>query len=253
MWDGLERWRGRVALVTGASSGIGRAVARDLLRGGLRVAVLARRRERLEALAEEARAAGGQVLPLPADLRDEAEVLAAFEALRAAWGGTDVLVNAAGLGRAAPLTEGPAADWREMLEVNVLGLCLCTWQAVRDMRGRGDDGHVVHVSSMSGYRVPRASGVYAASKHAVRALTEALRLELRELGSGIRVSAVSPGFVETEFSAVYHRDEGAAARTYGRYRVLQADDVASAVRFVLAAPPHVQVHDVLVRPTEQPR
>ncbi|MBW2256555.1 MAG: SDR family NAD(P)-dependent oxidoreductase, partial [Deltaproteobacteria bacterium] len=108
-------------------------------------------------------------------------------------------------------------------------------EAVQDMRVRGDDGHVIHISSMSGYRVAPGGGVYAATKHAVRALTEALRGELRKLRSGIRVTSISPGFVET----------------YGRYPVLQVDDIARSVAYVLAQPPHVQVHDILLRPTQQ--
>lgn len=240
----------RVALVTGASSGIGRAVAKGLLERGAKVALLARRRDRLEEVASGVSAE--RALVCPADLRREAEIRGAFERARAAWGGVDVVVNAAGLGRRAPLVEGPADAWREMLEVNVLGLCICTQEGLRDMRRRGDDGHVVHISSMSGHRVPGASGVYAATKHAVRALTEGLRKELRALGSQIRVTAVSPGFVETEFAEVYHGSSEAAERTYGRFPVLQAQDVAAAVLHALEAPPHVAIHDILMRPTEQP-
>jgi len=246
-----SRWAGKVALVTGASSGIGAAVARDLAGAGLRVAACARRADRLEALAAEAAGAGGEVLAVPADLRSEESIAALFGRVRATWGGVDVLVNNAGLGRKAPLVSGATEAWREMLEVNVLALCVCTREAVADMRARGDRGHVVHVSSMSGHRVPGGSGVYSATKFAVRALTEGLRQELRGLGSAIRVSAVSPGFVETEFAANYHQSEARARETYGRYKVLEAGDVAAAVRWALDAPDHVQVHDVLVRPTEQ--
>ena len=175
-----------------------------------------------------------------------------FERARARFGGIDVLVNNAGLGRAAPLTTGDTAAWREMLEVNVLALCVCTREAVKDMRARGDEGHVLHVSSMAAHRVPPGSGVYSATKFAVRSLTEGLRQELRALGSAIRVSAISPGFVETEFAAVYHQSEEKAEQTYGRYRVLDDVDVAEAIAWALAAPPHMQVHDILLRPTEQP-
>ena len=240
---------GRVALVTGASSGIGRAIAMALLDRGACVALLARREEPLNELAS--RHPHGKVLALPADLRREREILSAFEAIRDTWGGVEILVNAGGLGRKAPLTEGPSEAWREMLEVNVLGLCICTREAVADMRRRGDTGHVVHVSSMSGHRVPGGSGVYAATKFAVRALTEGLRKELRELDSQIRVSAVSPGFVETEFAEIYHGSAEAASRTYGRFKVLEATDVASTVMHVLETPSHVAIHDVLMRPTEQ--
>lgn len=248
---GLERWRGRVALVTGATSGIGEAVARRLAREGLRVALCGRRGDRLEALAGELEK-HGEVIAERADLRREREALALFEAIRARFGGVDVLVNNAGVGRNAPLVDGDTQAWREMLELNLLALCVCTREAVRDMRRRGDDGHVIHVSSMAAHRVPPGSGVYSATKFGVRALTEALRQELHALGSRIRVSAVSPGYVETEFAANYFGSEEAAKRIYGRFKVLEADDVADAIAWLLARPEHVQVHDVLMRPLEQP-
>jgi NAD(P)-dependent dehydrogenase (short-subunit alcohol dehydrogenase family) len=191
----LARWRGRVALVTGASSGIGRAVAERLAEAHMRVVVCGRRRARLHELAERLGAHGAEVLPIAVDLRREGDAAALFARVRSGWGGVDVLVNSAGLGRDAPLLDGPTDAWREMFELNVLALCVCTREAVHDMRRRGDSGHVVHVSSMSAYRVPPQAGAYAATKHAVRALTEGLRAELRALNSGIRVSSVSPGTV----------------------------------------------------------
>ncbi|MBL4846922.1 MAG: SDR family NAD(P)-dependent oxidoreductase [Planctomycetes bacterium] len=117
---------------------------------------------------------------------------------------------------------------------------------------RADLGHVIHVSSMSGHRVPAGSGVYSATKYAVRSLTEGLRQELRELKSSIRVSSISPGFVETEFAGVYNRDPAAIQETYGRFKVLEANDVADALVYLLGAPAHVSIHDVLMRPTDQP-
>jgi NADP-dependent 3-hydroxy acid dehydrogenase YdfG len=249
--QGITRWAGRVAAVTGASSGIGRAVAAALARSGMRVAVCARRRGALQELATELAREGAEVLPIPADLRQERDILGFFDAIRARWGGVDVLVNNAGLGRDAPLVSGETEPWREMWEVNVLALLIATREAVRDMRGRGDDGQVIHLSSMAAHRVPSGSGVYSATKFAVRSLTEGLRQELRELGSGIRVTALSPGFVETGFAAVYHQSEEAARETYGHYRCLQPEDIAAAVLYVLAQPPHVQVHDILMRPTRQ--
>lgn len=247
----MKQWRDRVALVTGGSSGIGAAVCRALTERGMRVAMCARRLDRVQALARELDATGERVLPLRADLRRESDILAMFAEVRERWGGVDALVNNAGLGHKEPLVSGATEAWREMLDVNVLALCVCTREAIRDMRRREVAGHILHVSSMSAYRVPEGSGVYAASKHAVRALTEALRQELRELGSAIRVTAVSPGFVETEFAELYNRSAEAARATYGRYKVLEAADVAEAVVFALSQPEHVQVHDILVRPTHQ--
>jgi NADP-dependent 3-hydroxy acid dehydrogenase YdfG len=191
-------------------------------------------------------------LGVPCDLRDTAAIESLFDRVRNEWGGVDILINNAGLGRRAPLSSGSTEKWREMLEVNVLALCVCTREAVTDMRARGDRGHVVHIASMASHRVPAGSGVYSATKYAVRSLTEGLRLELREAESKIRVSAISPGFVETEFAEVYHGRPEAAQETYGRFTVLQPEDVADAVAYVVSAPEHVQVHDMLIRPTEQP-
>jgi NADP-dependent 3-hydroxy acid dehydrogenase YdfG len=240
----------RTAMVTGASSGIGAATARLLSEQGYRVVLAARRVARLEQLAAEL---PGESLVVEMDVTDEARVAAAFAQVADRWGGVDVLINNAGMGTKAPLTGGNVAAWRQMLEVNVLGLCVCTHHAVAQMRARGDRGHVVHVSSMAAHRVPPGSGMYSATKYAVRSLTEGLRQELRELGSSVRVTAVSPGFVETEFASVYNGgDARAAAETYGRYKVLESEDVARAVLYVLSQPEWVQVHDVLMRPTEQP-
>ncbi len=247
----MRRWEGKVALVTGASAGIGEATAVALGRAGMRVVGCARRIERLEGLRARLQGEGIEFMPIQADLRKEAQILEMFDAVRSRWGGVDALVNNAGLGHSAPLIDGATEHWREMLEVNVLALCVCTREAISDMRARGDAGHVVHISSMAAHRVPTGSGVYAATKHAVRALTEGLRQELRALGSSIRITSVSPGFVETEFAALYHKDEAAAAETYGRTKVLEADDVAEAVLFALGMPAHAQIHDILMRPTAQ--
>jgi 17beta-estradiol 17-dehydrogenase / 3beta-hydroxysteroid 3-dehydrogenase len=246
--------RDKVVLVTGASSGIGRAIALDLAEEGVKLVICARREPRLEALAAEAKRMHGiDVLPVPCNLRNTTDIARLFEAIRTHYGGVDILVNNAGLGRHAPLMSGATEDWREMLELNVLALCMCTREAVSDMRRRGDQGHVVHISSMAGYRTPLESGVYSATKFAVRALTEGLRQELRAAQSRVRVSAISPGFVETEFAEVYaHGDADAKERTYSKFPVLQPRDIARAVRFVLSSPPYMQVHDLLVRPTEQP-
>ena len=251
--SGLARWRGRTALITGASAGIGEAVATALAAGGMKIALTARRADRLEGLATSIRAAGGEALALPADARDEAALLAVFDAIRSTWGGVDVLVNSAGLGRVAPLSSGATDSWREMWEVNVLALSICTREALADMAARGDDGHVIHISSMSGHRVPAGrGGMYSATKHAVRALTEALRRELRRADRSARVTAISPGYVESEFAEVMLGDPAAATALYSRFPCIQVEDIAEAVRYVLAQPAQVEIHDILLRPTRQP-
>lgn len=247
----MAQWKGRVALVTGASAGIGRAVAARLARHGMKVALTARRADRLRALAAEIAEAGGEALVAPADARDADALVGVFERVRAAWGGVDALINNAGLGRDAPLMDGDTEAWREMLDVNVLALAIGTREAIADMRRRGDRGQIVHIASMAAHRVPPGGGgFYAATKYAVRALTEGLRQELREAGSDIRVCAISPGMVETEFAAVMHGPD-AVAEAYGRFPCLQPEDIADAVIYALDRPPHAQIHDILMRPTRQ--
>lgn len=244
--------RDKVAIVTGASSGIGEAVAMALASRGARLTLTARRQARLEKVAERIRADGGEVLVVPADVRSEPELTGVFESSQVKWGRLDVLVNSAGLGRAASLHDGATEHWREMLEVNVLALSIATRDALRRFDPEGS-GHIIHISSLSGHRVPPKGGFYPATKSAVRALTEALRLEMRERGSRHRVSSVSPGFVDTGFIEGYHHGDAEKARaTRARCRFLDPADVARSVIHALEAPDHVAVHDVLVRCTEQP-
>lgn len=245
---------GKVALVTGASSGIGEAIARMLATCGAHVVGLARRVDRLETLGEELRIAhpAAGFTAIACDVRDTGAIVRAFDRIRREKGGVDILVNNAGLGRDAPLVSGETERFREMLEVNVLALAVCTREAVTDMARRGDAGHIVHVSSMAAHRVPEGGGMYSATKYAVRSLLEGLRQELRARGSKIRVGAVSPGYVRTEFAEVYAGDPGAAEKVYGRFTVLEAEDVADVVRGMLVAPAHVQIHDVLMRSVDQP-
>lgn len=248
---GHHHGNNKVALVTGASSGIGEAIAQRLALGGYRVAVCARRMERLTDLAQKMAAQGASLTAYSTDLRQESDILHLFESIRNAWGGVDVLVNNAGLGHKESLMAGNTESWREMLEVNVLALCVCTREAIQDMQAKDSQGHIIHVSSMSGHRVPNGSGMYSATKFAVRSLTEGLRQELREAGSHIRVSSISPGFVETEFAEKYTKSAEMAQKIYSQFPVLQPDDIAEAVWYTLGQPPHVQIHDILVRPTEQ--
>ncbi len=250
---GIERWRNKVALVTGASAGIGEAVALALSEVGMKVALTARREDRLKAIADQISRRGGDVIVLPGDARDSGQIENVCRTLRDEWGGIDVLINSAGLGRVAPLLSGSADAWKEMFEVNVIGLSVFTREAIGDMRAHGDQGYVIHISSMSGHRVPDGTGgMYSATKHAVRALTEALRRELRTAGSRIRVSAISPGFVETEFAEVMSGSKQTAQQVYARFPCLQPDEIAAQVVHLLSQPEHVQIHDVLLRPLEQP-
>jgi 17beta-estradiol 17-dehydrogenase / 3beta-hydroxysteroid 3-dehydrogenase len=248
----MQQWAGKTALVTGTSSGIGAAIASRLLADGMRVVGCGRRPERVAEVLTAADPSGESSLALGCDVTDEAAVKGMFAAAKDRFGGVDVLVNNAGLGHAGTLADGTVEHWREMLEVNLLGLCLCTREALADMRARGGFGQIIHIGSMAGQRVPPGAGFYGATKHAVRALTESLRIELREAGDPIRIGEICPGYVETGFAEHYFKSAEKARETYSRFKVLEPVDVAEAVISMLACPPHVQVHDILLRPTDQP-
>ncbi len=244
-----------VAIVTGASSGIGLAIAHRLAASGYDLAICARREALLQEAAQTLRDHDIDVLAQVVDLREEAQILSFFAAVQARWGRLDVLVNNAGLGHKESLMTGKTEAWREMWDVNVLALCICTREAVSLMQtaglGSADSGHIVHVSSMSGHRVPAITGVYSATKFAVRSLSETLRRELREAHSNIRITAISPGIVETEFAEKYHQSAEKAQETYSAFPVLQAVDIANAVVYAISQPAHVEVNDILLRPTQQ--
>lgn len=229
-----------IAAITGASSGIGTAIATRLAADGYNLALCARRRQRLAELADKlALQYDVEVLTQAVDLRQEDQILSWFGAISDRFKRLDVLVNNAGLGYQEPLTQGDTEKWRETLDVNVIALCICTREAVKLMRQFGNDrGHIVHISSMSGHRVP-SSGMYSASKFAVRALTEGLRQELRADGSAIRISSISPGFVETEFAAKYSGSTERAQQIYNQFPVLQPQDIANAVGYTLGQPDQI--------------
>lgn len=252
--NNLARWRGATALVTGASSGIGRAIAWALAVRGVRVVASARRSERLDDLVSRVGAEhpDADIHAYTCDLLAAGAIDQMFSDLSRRFGGMDILINNAGHGRGAALIDGEVDDWRNMLELNVLALSHCTQRAVAGLVARGVPGHIVHIASMASHRVPRGGGMYAATKHAVRALTEGLRQELRARDLPIRVTAISPGFVETEFAEVATGSAEKARETYARYPCLKSEDVAGAVCYALGVPQHMQVHDILIRPTAQP-
>ena len=241
--------KGNVALVTGASRGIGRAVALKLAAEGLRVILTARRKAELDSIAGEIRKSGGEAHVCLADVRDEGEVVTMAREAAQVWGQLDVLVNSAGVALQSALRDGEPADWEAMWKVNVHGLALVTRESLRFLDP--DGGQIVNLCSMSGHRVPGKGGFYSATKFAVRAMTEGLRQELRGDGSRIRVSQISPGFVDTEMLNDYFRAQGGNRHEQVGYAMLQAEDIAETIWQILTAPPHVDVTDVLLRPTAQ--
>lgn len=250
----MDRWAGRVALVTGASSGIGAEIARKLVSHGMKVYGCARNFAKLQEISNELKSEKGRMIPVECDVAKEEDILAMFEKIKQESGSVDVLVNSAGIAHVSTLLEGKTEDFRHMLDVNVLGLTICTREAVKQMKERKvDDGHIFQIGSMSGHRiVPGSSHVhfYSATKYAVKGLVDGLRNELRQMKSNIRVTHISPGLVHTEFAGRMLNDMQKGDEICTKFKSLEANDIADSVIYALSAPYHVQVHDILIRPTE---
>ena len=239
---------GKRAIVTGASSGIGFAIAKELARNGVSVALLARRERRLEANVSEIVSTGGIADFVTVDLCDEEANCAAIAAAVSKLDGLDILINAAGIAKQSKLSDGDSADWKAMLNLNVFALAVATREALPYFPD--DGGHIVNISSMSGHRVPGKGGFYSATKFAVRAMTEGLRQELREAGDLTRVSSISPGFVNTELLDRYLGGDDSAYDRVG-FPILEPEEIADLVLHQLTMPKTAEVTDILVRPTAQ--
>lgn len=228
----------RVALVTGASSGIGRATATALGEAGARVGLAARSEATLQTVVDEIEADGGEAVAIPTDVRDEEQVASMVETTCDVFGGVDVLVNNAGVGHWESIANADPDEWRREVEVNLLGVMNATRAAVPVMQDRGS-GHVVNVSSMNArYPDPDWPG-YTASKFGVNGFSEAILQDVRT--DGIRVTVIEPGDVDTAMQT----EETRAAR-----RMLDPEDVADAVVFAVSRPDHVCVNDIQLLPTE---
>jgi NADP-dependent 3-hydroxy acid dehydrogenase YdfG len=243
---------GKVAVVTGASSGIGEATALALAGEGASVALGARRLDRLESLRERIEDDGGRAAAIEVDVGDEGNARAFIEAARDQLGGLDILVNNAGLMLLGPVTGADVAEWKRMVDVNVLGLLYCTHAALGPMAEQGS-GHIVNVSSVAGRTANLGSAVYNLTKWGVGGFSEGLRQEV--LHAGIRVTIIEPGFVETELQG--HNENPVVIEQLKKMRErvvpLQADDIADAIRYAVTRPEHVAINEVLVRPTKQQR
>ena len=247
----MSRIAGKLILITGASSGIGEACARRFAAEGARLVLWARRADRLERLAAELPRHGAGPYRLAAvDVRDRAAVNRAAAALVAADHVPDVLINNAGL--ASGLTkvqEGDPDDWDRMIDTNITGLLNVTRAILPHMVTRRR-GHIVNLGSTAGHMTYPMGNVYNATKFAVRALTEGMNLDVA--GTPIRVSAVDPGFVETEFSEVrFHGDKERAKAVYQGFTPLSANDVADAIAYIVNLPEHVNILDLVIVPTAQ--
>ncbi|MFA6265128.1 MAG: SDR family NAD(P)-dependent oxidoreductase [Pseudolabrys sp.] len=239
---------GKVALVTGATSGIGEATALALAAEGARVAIAARRVQRLNDLAERIRQAGGEALPIETDVTDEAQASEMIGRILRESGRLDLLLNVAGVGVAAPFQNTTTAEYRQMVDVNILGVLYPIHAALPTMKRQGD-GHIVIVSSGTG-RYIHPSTVYSGTKHAISAIAESLR---REIGKDwIRVTCIEPGAVKTEFTSHMREDvRMSVEQRLGDMEQLESADIAAAILFAVTQPRRVNINILTLYPTQQ--
>jgi NADP-dependent 3-hydroxy acid dehydrogenase YdfG len=243
---------GKTVMVTGASSGIGEATAYKLAKQGARVGVVARRKDRLETLAKRVKNQGGEALVIEADITDKTTCQKAVDQVLAEWGQIDILVNNAGVMLLGPTAQAPLEEWERMIQLNLLGLLYMTYAALPSMRER-KSGHLVNISSVAGRTTNAGSAVYNATKWGVNAFTEALRQELVSEKSNIRTTLIEPGAVDTELAS-HNRPEvqdTLKERWKGMNKKLESDDIAASILYAVTQPPHVNVNEILIRPTEQ--
>jgi NADP-dependent 3-hydroxy acid dehydrogenase YdfG len=244
---------GKVAAVTGATSGIGEATALALAEAGAKVAVAGRREDRLEDLAKRIADAGGTVMAVPTDVTDEPQARALIERTKDELGGLNILINNAGVMLLGPVQDADVNEWKRMVEVNLLGLLYCTHAALPVMRDAGG-GDIVNLSSVAGRQATLGSAVYNLTKWGVNGFSEGLRQEALHIG--VRVSVVEPGMVATEL--MDHNKNPVVLEAAKKFREqvgtpLSAEDIARAILYVVGQPEHVAINEVLVRPKGQQR
>lgn len=247
----MTHLQNQIVFITGASSGIGLALAHRFAAEGAKLLLAARREQRLTALADTLRSRYGcEVHTLVLDVRDYAAVSSALQHLPSAWQDIAVLINNAGLAlKMDKWQNGDVAAWEQMIDTNIKGLLYVTREVLPGMLAR-NRGHVVNIGSIAGYQVYPAGNVYCATKFAVRALTEGLKMDVH--GSAVRVTEIDPGLVETEFSQVrFGGDEARAKQVYAGMTPLTGEDIADVVHFCVTRPAHVNIQALRLCPTDQ--
>lgn len=243
---------GKVALITGASSGIGEATAMAMAAQGAKVAVAARRAGRLEELVRRIEEKGGQALPIIADVAEEGQVRDMVQTANGRWGRLDILVNNAGVMLLGPIDGADTEDWRRMVNINLLGLMYCIHSALPIMKQQ-KSGHIINISSVAGRTARAGSGGYNATKWGVVAFSEALRQEV--YADHIRVTTIEPGAVATELTEhITHEQTKRETQEWIKaIRPLQSEDIAAAILYAVTQPDYVDVNEMLIRPTDQAR
>jgi len=244
--------KGKVAIVTGASSGIGYATALTLAKAGAKVAIGARRTDKLSELENKIKKDGGEVFSQKLDVTQKSECNSFVEAVLKKWGSVDILVNNAGIMPLSYVKNLKVDEWEQMIDVNIKGVLFCTAAVVSHMIEK-KSGHIVNLSSVAGRTVFRSGSVYCATKHAITAFSEALRQEL-STRNNIRITCIEPGVVNTELTNTI-TDESLQSFIEGAKKMqsLHTEDIANAILYAVESPEHVNVNEILIRPTSQER
>ncbi|XP_040167104.1 farnesol dehydrogenase-like isoform X1 [Anopheles arabiensis] len=251
--DRMKRWHGKVAVVTGASGAIGGAIAIELVKSGMIVCALSRRRDKVEKLRVSLFDVAGSLNYVECDITVEDDIKYAFGWIENTYGGVDMLVNNAGIITKCLLTEkNNTRDLYKTMETNIIGLSLCTREAVKSMKARDVKGHIINVNSIFGHKVHQAvpgtrplNGMYPASKYAVTAITECIRQELVYLGTGCKVTSISPGLVEGDILSTNTSKDNEIVNYMPK---LKPEDVAEAVLYAITTPENVQIHELIIKP-----
>jgi len=251
----MDRWIGKVAVVTGASAGIGAQIVIDLVNTGLIVVGLARRIERVEELKSKiSNGSTGILHAVKCDVTSEEDIRQAFEWTIDNLGGIDVLVNNAGIARNFNLIDKDNTGMiKDIINTNVVGVALCTREAFQSMNSRNVDGHIFIINSIAGHGVPNfpligSYNAYAPSKYAVTAMTEVLRQEFQKKGTRVKITSISPGVVKTEITVASGVDPDQVEEAFKNLPFLESEDISQAVIYALSTKPHVQIHEIIIKP-----
>ncbi|KAI4459703.1 dehydrogenase/reductase sdr family member 11 [Holotrichia oblita] len=252
----MEKWQGKVAIVTGANAGIGAATAKALVQAGMKVVGFDRRKERIEQLAKELGDQAGKLYAVKVDLKEEQEILNGFQWTTDNVGPVSVLINNAGVVQKTTLHDGDTQMWRTVLDTNVLAVAIAAREAIRIMKENNIDGYIINVNSVAGHFVLDTPGVnmYSPSKYALTSMTETLRFELARLKSNIRVTSLSPGTVKTEIAVannIVSEELYQQMIQNPEIQFLESEDVANAVLYLLGTPLRVQVSELTIRPIRE--
>uniref|UniRef100_A0A1B6L0L4 Uncharacterized protein n=1 Tax=Graphocephala atropunctata TaxID=36148 RepID=A0A1B6L0L4_9HEMI len=237
----MERWDGKVAVVTGAGSGIGKAIAHTLVSHGVTVVGVGRSIEALKKVADHCKGKKGQFFPKAIDINNEVQVVALFHRISAKLGGVHILINCAGVLVDSSLIDGKTVAWRAQLESQIFGLSICSREAIRSMKHSQNEGAIININSTGGHYIPLTPmpPMYTVAKHGITTLTELLRRELAGQKLRVRITSLSPGFVKTEKVAVIP--------AFKNQPLLELQDVSNAVVFALSAPQHLEISELTLR------